>query len=194
MHQTRSRLIISATTSSNTSGPDGPRTRSTTVVLPTCCCTPRIITDPAFIQRITYRSPSVMMAPPATTTRRCAREPGLSRHSWPDSGGITIRCGPLMFSPIHSGSPTRSPKSSNCRHRPVLLSPKLMTMTTKDSNDPEQPKPKRRRRRVTVAGTGPASADGPEPRLEDLKPKTDTPRNKLSERDRWMLEEKPPHY
>ncbi|HEY4557152.1 MAG TPA: hypothetical protein VIG82_03060 [Enteractinococcus sp.] len=67
-------------------------------------------------------------------------------------------------------------------------------MTTKDSNDPEQPKPKRRRRRVTVAGTGPASADGPEPRLEDLKPKTDTPRNKLSERDRWMLEEKPPHY
>lgn len=54
----------------------------------------------------------------------------------------------------------------------------------------------RRPRRATVAGTGPAAADGPEPRLDDVQPTDKQAKKKapLSERDRWMLDEKPPHY
>ena len=63
------------------------------------------------------------------------------------------------------------------------------------SSRDEQPRPKRRPRRATAAGTGPASADGPEPRLEDIQPQE--PQSKkppLSARDRWIHDEKPPHY
>lgn len=57
-----------------------------------------------------------------------------------------------------------------------------------------EPKP-RKPRRATVAGTGPATSDGPEPRLESIEPKTKpTGGQKLSERERWMLEQRPPHY
>lgn len=69
-------------------------------------------------------------------------------------------------------------------------------MTSKPTDDESaQSKRKRRPRRATVAGTGPATTEAPEPRLEDLRPATERPaKQKLSERDRWMLEEKPPHY
>lgn len=69
-------------------------------------------------------------------------------------------------------------------------------MTSKPSDDESTPsKRKRGPRRATVAGTGPTTTDEPEPRLEDLRPKAEKPsQKKLSERDRWMLEEKPPHY
>lgn len=59
----------------------------------------------------------------------------------------------------------------------------------------DQPRRKRRPRRATAPGTGPASADGAEPRLDDVQPKSKQPKKPpLSERDRWMLGEKPPHY
>ena len=63
-------------------------------------------------------------------------------------------------------------------------------------HDNDEIRGKWRPRRATVAGTGPASADGPEPRLDDLQPdpKNKPSKEKLSERDRWMLDEKPPHY
>ena len=63
-----------------------------------------------------------------------------------------------------------------------------------DNND--ETKGKRPSRRATVAGTGPSSADGPEPRLDAIQPgsKQKPSKEKLSERDRWMLDEKPPHY
>ena len=58
-----------------------------------------------------------------------------------------------------------------------------------------QPPRKRRPRRATVPGTGPSSADGPEPRLDDVQPEKKQPKKTaLSQRDRWMHEEKPPHY
>ena len=70
--------------------------------------------------------------------------------------------------------------------------------TSKDDASPQdgqgQAQRKRRPRRATAPGTGPAAADGPEPRLEDVQPKAKRPKKPLSERDRWMLEEKPPHY
>lgn len=67
--------------------------------------------------------------------------------------------------------------------------------TPDDSEQPEQSAGRRRSRRATVAGTGPAAADGPEPRLEDVKPQDKPTKKKpLSQRDQWMLEEKPPHY
>lgn len=65
------------------------------------------------------------------------------------------------------------------------------------AQDKKPPATKRKRgtRRVTVAGTGNASADGPEPRIETVEPATKkTTDNELSERDRWLLEQKPPHY
>lgn len=59
----------------------------------------------------------------------------------------------------------------------------------------DQPRRKRRPRRATAPGTGPVSADGPEPRLDDIQPKGKQPKKPpLSDRDRWMFEEKPPHY
>ncbi|QCU77609.1 hypothetical protein E7744_04820 [Citricoccus sp. SGAir0253] len=65
------------------------------------------------------------------------------------------------------------------------------------------PSPRRRRhRRADAAGTGPAAADGPEPHLAD--PAAPSPRRAerasrdgdaaLSERDRWLLEQRPPHW
>lgn len=70
------------------------------------------------------------------------------------------------------------------------------TMTQQPDHDDTAPqKPRRRPRRATVPGTGPVQADGPEPKLEDLTPapaRRET--KKLDERERWMLEEKPPHY
>lgn len=67
-------------------------------------------------------------------------------------------------------------------------------MTAKRSNKPD--KRRRGHRRATVAGTGPVSADGPEPRLDELKP--DDPasaeKDQLSARDQKILDEKPPHY
>ncbi|MFD6812693.1 hypothetical protein [Enteractinococcus coprophilus] len=67
---------------------------------------------------------------------------------------------------------------------------------TGDSSSPDdQPRRKRRPRRATVPGTGPASADGPEPRLEDVQPKAPASKKPpLSSRDRWIHDEKPPHY
>ena len=59
----------------------------------------------------------------------------------------------------------------------------------------KQPRNKRRPRRATAAGTGPTSADGTEPRLDDVLPKAkQLKKTPLSARDRWMLGEKPPHY
>jgi hypothetical protein len=71
-----------------------------------------------------------------------------------------------------------------------------MTMTPKHSEDSDKPVKRRGHRRATVAGTGPASADGPEPRIEQLNPETPEPSQKknLSDRDRQILDEKPPHY
>ena len=67
-------------------------------------------------------------------------------------------------------------------------------MTSKQPDDADRAKARRRPRRATVAGTGPASADGPEPRLERLQPKAQKPDPKLSARDRAIMDEKPPHY
>ena len=68
-------------------------------------------------------------------------------------------------------------------------------MKPKDHDNTPEPKPRRGRRRATAPGTGPASADGPEPRVDELKPATEKrAKLKLSERDRWLLDEKPPHY
>lgn len=66
-----------------------------------------------------------------------------------------------------------------------------------EEEDPKD-KPARRSRRVTVAGTGLSAADGPEPRVESVQPErllsARSKQQKLSERDRWMLDQKPPHY
>ncbi|MDI3329636.1 MAG: hypothetical protein QJR09_02730 [Micrococcus sp.] len=68
---------------------------------------------------------------------------------------------------------------------------------------------RRGHRRADAEGTGPAAADGPEPRLEvspvdggkTAEPSTETattrqsaPVRRLSERDRWILEQRPPHW
>lgn len=69
--------------------------------------------------------------------------------------------------------------------------------TDDNTVDDGRPRAKRRRgsRRVTVAGTGPDAATGPEPRIESIEPKTKQSKtDKLSERERWMLEQRPPHY
>lgn len=60
---------------------------------------------------------------------------------------------------------------------------------------PADRKNRRGSRRITVPGTGPNSADGPEPRIHAIEhdPKR-SKQQKLSERDRWMQEQKPPHY
>src|SRR5699024_6149775 len=52
---------------------------------------------------------------------------------------------------------------------------------------------RRKPRRATAPGTGPTTASGPEPRSDAVrsKPRSD---KKLTERDRWLLEQKPPHY
>lgn len=73
-------------------------------------------------------------------------------------------------------------------------------------------KPNRRRgsRRADAPGTGPAEADGPEPNLPDgtlpdknhetgtTKPRIRVQKPKdhdqLTDRDRWILEERPPHW
>ena len=66
--------------------------------------------------------------------------------------------------------------------------------------DPQPDRPVRRRRgsrRVDVPGTGPAAADGPEPEIEDPASVTrDDPgqRAAASEHDRWLLEQRPPHW
>lgn len=71
-----------------------------------------------------------------------------------------------------------------------------LAMRKPDSSPEPQAKPSRPHRRVTVAGTGPVTADGPGPRLDAMQPKPDqsSQAKQLSERDRWMLEQKPPHY
>jgi hypothetical protein len=72
--------------------------------------------------------------------------------------------------------------------------------------DPGQPGPRRRGpRRADAPGTGPASADGPEPSLQppvpasaprDRKAKDSQTKDRkgLSERERWLLEQRPPHW
>lgn len=68
-------------------------------------------------------------------------------------------------------------------------------MTKQPNNSDASRKRARRPRRATVAGTGPVEADGPEPKLKDLAPDPVRRNTKqLTERERWMLEEKPPHY
>jgi len=69
-------------------------------------------------------------------------------------------------------------------------------MTPKHLEEPGKPVKRRGHRRATAAGTGPATADGPEPRIEQLAPETPKPSKKknLSARDRQILDEKPPHY
>lgn len=69
--------------------------------------------------------------------------------------------------------------------------------TDEQDETPKSTQPRRKRgpRRATVPGTGPASADGPEPRLEKTQGKDKKRKQQpLSERERWMLDEKPPHY
>lgn len=66
-----------------------------------------------------------------------------------------------------------------------------------EKRDDDQSSRKKRRgsRRLTVSGTGPDTATGPEPRIELIQPKTKPSKDqKLSERERWMLEQRPPHY
>lgn len=72
---------------------------------------------------------------------------------------------------------------------------------TADDHAKQYPQRKQGPRRVTVCGTGPASADGPEPRLETIDPgprgDSQQPPDKnhsASARDRWIVEQKPPHY
>ena len=68
-------------------------------------------------------------------------------------------------------------------------------MSTKNPSDDAAGKPRRGSRRATAPGTGPTSADGPEPRLDEIKPETKKrAKSTLSERDKWLLNEKPPHY
>ncbi len=76
-------------------------------------------------------------------------------------------------------------------------------MPTADPQPEEQPPVRRRRgsRRVDAPGTGPASSDGPEPELDLTgtlpgSPAGDAPgqRAAASERDRWLLEQRPPHW
>ncbi|WFP15784.1 hypothetical protein [Citricoccus muralis] len=67
----------------------------------------------------------------------------------------------------------------------------------------EHPRP-RRSRRVDAPGTGPAEADHAEPRLDPEATDAAPPRKPaerpmqtlgaLSERDRWLLEQRPPHW
>lgn len=71
----------------------------------------------------------------------------------------------------------------------------MRSMTTsKPPEGADRATPRRGRRRATVAGTGPASADGPEPRLDEVDPGMKKPAAKLSARDRAIMDEKPPHY
>lgn len=66
-----------------------------------------------------------------------------------------------------------------------------------ESGNKRQDGGKKRRgsRRVTVAGTGPQSATGPEPRIESIEPQPKPSKDRqLTERERWMLEQRPPHY
>lgn len=68
---------------------------------------------------------------------------------------------------------------------------------TNDDDHRTRGKKRRGSRRVTVAGTGPNTATGPEPRIDSIQPETKQTKNKaskLSERERWMLEQRPPHY
>lgn len=51
----------------------------------------------------------------------------------------------------------------------------------------------RKPRRATAPGTGPTTANGPEPRLESMQPELRSVKT-LTERDRWIIEQKPPHY
>lgn len=80
--------------------------------------------------------------------------------------------------------------------------------------DPERPVARRRGpRRADAAGTGPVSADGPEPTLGEpavgessTTAATSVPsvsghgeapsadQRNLSERERWLLEQRPPHW
>lgn len=54
---------------------------------------------------------------------------------------------------------------------------------------------RRRPRRADAPGTGPVSADGPEPRLrQDGTAEPGTRETAVSDRDRWMLEQRPPHW
>lgn len=65
------------------------------------------------------------------------------------------------------------------------------------SGDEGQDRGKKRRgsRRVTVAGTGPNTATGPEPRIESIEPQPKRSKDRqLTQRERWMLEQRPPHY
>lgn len=66
--------------------------------------------------------------------------------------------------------------------------------TSKHPENTDRAKARRGPRRATVAGTGPASADGPEPRLDEVAPGVKKPDPKLSARDRAIMDEKPPHY
>src|SRR5699024_9964949 len=52
---------------------------------------------------------------------------------------------------------------------------------------------RRKPRRATAPATGPTTANGPEPRMDAGRSK---PRSgkKLTERDRWLLEQNPPHF
>lgn len=52
---------------------------------------------------------------------------------------------------------------------------------------------RRKPRRATAPGTGPITANGPEPRIDAVRSKPHSDK-KLTERDRWLLEQKPPHY
>ncbi|WP_188805751.1 hypothetical protein [Citricoccus zhacaiensis] len=80
--------------------------------------------------------------------------------------------------------------------------------------DPERPVARRRRpRRADAPGTGPPSADGPEPTLGEPAVSESTAtsapsmpsvsgqrdarssdQRNLSERERWLLEQRPPHW
>ncbi|MEW1979625.1 hypothetical protein AB0333_01675 [Citricoccus sp. NPDC079358] len=77
--------------------------------------------------------------------------------------------------------------------------------------DPEHPSARRRGpRRADAPGTGPASADGPEPTLGEpavgessatsvpsgsgQRDARSSDQRNLSERERWLLEQRPPHW
>ncbi|WP_115931742.1 hypothetical protein LG293_01190 [Citricoccus nitrophenolicus] len=77
--------------------------------------------------------------------------------------------------------------------------------------DPKRPAPRRRGpRRADAPGTGPASADGPEPTLREpavgessatsvpsgsgQRDARSSDQHNLSERERWLLEQRPPHW
>lgn len=64
-----------------------------------------------------------------------------------------------------------------------------------EAGERDRARKRRGNRRVTAAGTGPTADAGPEPRTDAIQPEPQgSKKNKLSERDRWMLEQKPPHY